>query len=49
METKVFEGIETVDRALWDGLTRGYPYAGWDWCHYNEVARNRRGVLRRDL
>ena len=43
MRSQVYEGIETVDQELWDRLTRGYPYAGWRWCRYGEVAVNHRG------
>lgn len=41
MRIEVFEGIETVDRSLWQRETRGYPYAGWQWCHCGEALNHR--------
>jgi hypothetical protein len=41
MRTKVFEGIETVDKDLWNQLVQGHPFASWAWCHFGEKAAGR--------
>jgi hypothetical protein len=43
MQFNLFEGISTVDPALWDQATRGHPFAGWQWCHFGEVAHGHPG------
>jgi hypothetical protein len=43
MEFKTFEGINTVDQALWNQIARGHPFAGWHWCRYGELATDQPG------
>lgn len=43
MEFKIYEGIHTVDPAIWNRVTHGYPFAGWVWCQYGEQAHGRCG------
>lgn len=43
MQIDLFEGISTVDPALWGQVTRGHPFAGWHWCHFGEVAHGHPG------
>jgi hypothetical protein len=45
MEFKTFEGITTVDPAIWNRLTHGYPFAGWRWCQYGETAMAQPGTF----
>lgn len=43
MLTQVYEGIHSVERSLWDTVTCGYPYTGWDWCSYGETVLGTEG------
>ncbi len=43
MEFKRYEGIHTVDPAVWNQLTHGYPFAGWHWCQFGETSMEQPG------
>lgn len=40
---KVSKGIESVDRAHWEAITCGFPFAGWEWCRFGEIVLGQPG------
>jgi hypothetical protein len=45
MDFKTFESITTVDPAVWNRLTHGYPFAGWQWCQFGETSLEQPGYF----